>query len=302
MTRARLRGLSDNLRGAAFMVAAMAGFALEDMSLKGAAQSLPVGQVMMLFGLGGTLAFALLARQKGEPLLHPDMVAPRMLLRMVAESTGRLFYTLAIALTPLVSASAILQATPLVVVAGAALLFGETVGWRRWAAILAGLAGVLLILRPGLSGFEPASVLALLGMLGFAGRDLATRAAPKRLSNAQLGLCGFAVIAPTGALLLVVMGARPVWNVAAFGMVGAGVLVGVAAYSLLTAAMRCGEVSVVTPFRYTRLLFGIALGILVFGERPDAAMLAGSAIVLAAGLYTLLRDRRASRRAGAPGG
>lgn len=279
------------------MVAAMAGFALEDMSLKAAAvRGLPVGQVMILFGLGGALGFALLARRRGEELLHPDMVAPRMLLRMVAEASGRLFYTLAIALTPLVSATAILQATPLVVVAGAALLFGERVGWQRWAAVLAGLGGVMLILRPGVAGFEPASVLALLGMLGFAGRDLATRAAPKRLSNAQLGLCGFAVIPPTGLLLLAIMGEVPVWNVPAFGLVGAGVAIGVAAYALLTAAMRSGEVSVVTPFRYTRLLFGSALGILVFGERPDLAMLAGSAIVLAAGLYTLLGARRAARQ------
>lgn len=279
------------------MVAAMAGFALEDMSLKAAAvRGLPVGQVMILFGLGGALGFALLARRRGEELLHPDMVAPRMLLRMVAEASGRLFYTLAIALTPLVSATAILQATPLVVVAGAALLFGERVGWQRWAAVLAGLGGVMLILRPGVAGFEPASVLALLGMLGFAGRDLATRAAPKRLSNAQLGLCGFAVIPPTGLLLLAIMGQAPVWNVPAFGLVGAGVAIGVAAYALLTAAMRSGEVSVVTPFRYTRLLFGSALGILVFGERPDLAMLAGSAIVLAAGLYTLLGARRAARQ------
>lgn len=279
------------------MVAAMAGFALEDMSLKAAAvRGLPVGQVMILFGLGGALGFALLARRRGEELLHPDMVAPRMLLRMVAEASGRLFYTLAIALTPLVSATAILQATPLVVVAGAALLFGERVGWQRWAAVLAGLGGVMLILRPGVAGFEPASVLALLGMLGFAGRDLATRAAPKRLSNAQLGLCGFAVIPPTGLLLLAIMGQAPVWNVPAFGLVGTGVAIGVAAYALLTAAMRSGEVSVVTPFRYTRLLFGSALGILVFGERPDLAMLAGSAIVLAAGLYTLLGARRAARQ------
>jgi drug/metabolite transporter (DMT)-like permease len=282
----------DNLRGSLWMVAAMAGFAVEDMFLKSVAASLPVGQILMIFGAGGMMGFALLAMRRGERILHPAILSPAILIRCLFEVAGRLFYTLAIALTPLSSASAILQATPLVVVMGAALVFGERVGWRRWAAIAVGFAGVLIILRPGLDGFTPLSLLAVLGMLGFAGRDLATRAAPPVLSNLQLGVYGFAMMVPTGALLLAVSGGAVLPSALAAGQLAAATVIGVLAYYALTSAMRIGEVSVVTPFRYTRLVFALILGATVFGERPDAATLLGSAVIVTSGIYTLLRSRR----------
>jgi len=284
--------MMDNLRGSLWMVAAMAGFSVEDMFLKSAAASLPVGQILMIFGAGGMLGFAVLAARRGERILHPAILSPAILIRCVFEVAGRLFYTLAIALTPLSSASAILQATPLVVVMGAALIFGEKVGWRRWMAIAVGFAGVLIILRPGLDGFTPLSLLAVLGMLGFAGRDLATRAAPPVLSNLQLGVYGFAMMVPTGAILLAVSGGAALPSVLAAGQLTAATVIGVLAYYALTSAMRMGEVSVVTPFRYTRLVFALILGVTVFAEQPDAATLLGSAVIVGSGIYTLLRSRR----------
>jgi len=190
------------------------------------------------------------------------------------------------------SASAILQATPLVVVMGAALIFGERVGWRCWTAIGVGFAGVLIILRPGLDGFTPLSLLAVLGMLGFAGRDLATRAAPRVLSNFVLGAYGFAMMVPAGAGLLALTGGAAVPSAPAAAALAGATAVGVLAYWALTVAMRMGEVSAVTPFRYTRLLFGIGLGILLFAERPDAATWAGAAIIVAAGLAAFRPGRR----------
>lgn len=285
--------MTDNLRGSLFMVLAMLGFAIEDMLLKRVAGAgMPVGQVLILFGGGGCLLFAALTRARGEALWHPAVVQPRMLVKAGFEVMGRLFFTLAIALTPLSSASAILQATPLVVVAGAALIFGERVGWRRWTAILVGLLGVLVILRPGLEGFTAASLLAVGGLLGFAGRDLATRAAPKVLSNFQLGIYGFLAMVPTGAALLAWQGGAVRPDAAMSVQLALAVCVGVFAYWALTVAMRSGEVSVVTPFRYTRLVFALILAMLVFGERPDSATLIGSAIVVAAGVYTLMRAGR----------
>lgn len=279
---------ADNLRGAALMVAAMAAFALEDMFLKAAAARLPVGFVLMLFGIGGAIGFAVLARTHREALWHPAMAQRAVAFRAVAEVTGRLGYILAIAFTPLSAATAILQAAPLVVVAGAALVFGERIGWRRWLAVLAGFVGVLVILQPTPGSFVPASILAVIGMAGFAARDLATRAAPAVLSNRQLGLCGFVVLVPTGGVLWVATGGAVTADAAAFGFIAAGTIIGVVAYSGLTAAMRVGDVGVVTPFRYSRLLFGMGLGVMVFGEPLSATTLAGSAVVLVAGLYTLL--------------
>ena len=284
--------LSPNLRGSLLMVPAMAGFAVEDMFLKFAARSLPVGQILMIFGGGGMLAFAALTKLRGERVFHPAILSRPILIRAVFEVMGRLFYTLAIAYTALSSASAILQATPLVVVAGAALIFGERVGWRRWAAILVGFAGVLIILRPGLEGFTVASLLAVAGTIGFAGRDLATRAAPPVLSNLQLGVYGFAMMVPTGAVLLMFSGDAVMPDLAASGQLLAATVVGVGAYYALTAAMRMGDVGVITPFRYTRLVFALILGVALFNERPDGYTLIGSAIIVASGIYTLIRGRR----------
>lgn len=283
---------ADNLKGAAWMVTAMAGFAVEDMFLKASKTHMPLGQALLAFGLVGMAFFAVLAWRQGEAVFHPAALSRPLLIRSGFEVTGRLFYSLAIALTPLSVASAILQATPLVVVAGAALIFGETVGWRRWTAIVAGFAGVLVILRPGLDGFSLMSLVTVVGLIGFAGRDLATRAAPKVLSNRQLGVYGMAMLALAGTIILSVTGGA-VWPDARGAALVAGMTAfGIFAYNALTIAMRTGEISAVTPFRYTRLVFAMLAGVLVFGEHPDAATLIGSAMIVASGIYTLNRSRQ----------
>jgi drug/metabolite transporter (DMT)-like permease len=191
------------------------------------------------------------------------------------------------------TASAILQATPLVVTLGAALFLGAQVGWRRWAAILVGLSGVLLIVRPGLAGFEPASLWAVLGVLGLATRDLATRAAPARISGYQMSAYAFGLMAPTGLIMMAVMGSTPVMpdgrNLLFLAL---ALIVGVVAYYLVVAAMRVGDIPVVTPFRYTRMVFALVVALTVFGERPDPLTYLGAAIIIAAGLFTLWRETR----------
>jgi drug/metabolite transporter (DMT)-like permease len=290
-----MRDLSENLRGALWMTAAMAGFAVEDLALKLLARGLPVGQILILFGMAGALCFALLARAQGQRVLHPAVLSRAMLVRAGFEVAGRLFYLLAIALTPLASASAILQATPLLVVAGAAVLFGEPVGWRRWSAVLFGFAGVLVILRPGIEGFSALSLLAVAGLIGFAGRDLATRAAPPVLGSLTLGVYGFAAMVPAGMVMLA-LGGAPVWpSRPEVALLAAATVVGVAAYFALTRAMRTGEVGAVTPFRYTRLVFALILAVAYLGERPDAPTLIGAAMIVASGLYALARANRANR-------
>jgi len=282
----------DNKRGSLLMVASMAAFALEDMFIKAATGTLPVGQVLIFFGVGGTLIFMGLTYRRGERVLHPAIMSPLIIIRAICEVIGRLCFTLAIALTPLSSASAILQATPLVVALGGVVFFSEKVGLRRWLAIGVGFVGVLLIIRPGLDGFEMASLFAVAGTLGFAGRDLATRAAPAVLSNVQLGVYGFFMLSPTGIVMLIYTGGW-VWpSVLVSAQLGAAVIVGVLAYYSLTAAMRMGEISVVAPFRYTRLVFALILGSLVFSETPDFMTLAGSAVIVLSGLYTVIRSRK----------
>lgn len=283
-----------NLIGSMWMIASMAAFTVEDSFIKAASATLPVGQILIIFGLGGAFVFAGLALLQKEPLAPPEVVSRPMRIRVLFEIVGRLFFILAISLTPLSSATVILQATPLVVVAGAAVVFGEKVGWRRWAAILIGLVGVVIIVQPGTESFSMLSVLAIVGMIGFAGRDLASRAAPASLGTSVLGLYGFLSVVVAGVIFAIWQGAPfvvPTAGTSAF-LMGA-ILAGVVAYSCLMKAMRTGEVSAVTPFRYVRLLFGVGFGVVFFGEQLSASMLLGSAVIVLSGLFILWRGKQA---------
>jgi drug/metabolite transporter (DMT)-like permease len=290
-----LKMRDDNLRGAAFMTLSMAGFAVEDVFLKSVSQVMPLGQAVLIVGLTGMAVFALMARRARERVFHPALLTRGLLIRSGFEVSGRLFYALAIALTPVSTTSAVLQASPLVVVAGAALLFGEPVGWRRWAAVAVGFVGVLIILRPGFDGFSALSLLAVAGMLGFAGRDLATRAAPAVMSNRQLGVAGFAMLTLAGAILLAVSGGMVLPDLRGAALLAGTALFAVLGYHALTSAMRTGEIGFVTPFRYTRLVFAMILAMALLGERPDLATLAGSALIVGSGIYTVLRGNQRKR-------
>jgi drug/metabolite transporter (DMT)-like permease len=271
------------------MVVAMAAFAIEDALVKAAAAHLPVAEVLVIFGLSGTLLFAIAAVAKRKPIFSADVMSRSMRVRACFEVTARLFYVLALALTPLSATTAILQATPVVVVLGGAFLFGERVGWQRWLAILAGLVGVLIVLRPGAESFSMLSVLALIGMLGFAGRDLASRAAPRSIATAVLGFYGFIAIVLAGILHALVWEHRAftIPNLQTTVFLSGAAVFGVAAYVALMKAMRTGAVSVVTPFRYTRLLFGIVLGTIAFDERLDLPVVVGSLVIVLSGVFIL---------------
>ena len=123
------------------MVGSMAFFAVEDLFLKRSAEALPPGQVLALTGAAGACVFWALAAGQRQSVLSMEALRGAALWRTLAEAAAAVLYILALALAPLTMTSALLQASPLVVVAGAALFLGETVGWRRWASILVGFAG-----------------------------------------------------------------------------------------------------------------------------------------------------------------
>jgi len=289
----------DNLRGSIFMVWAMACFSIEDAFIKAAAKTLPLGEILFIFGFFGTLVFIVLTKRRNEKIFHPAILSRPILIRSFCEVTGRLFFSISIVLIPLSTLSAILQSTPLIVVTGAAVFFGEKVGWRRWTAILIGFIGVMMIIRPGLDSFQPASIFAILGTLGFAGRDLATRAAPKLLSNMQLGIYGFFLLMPVGILILIfdkqsssIIIPNGITSLQLLGMI----VFGVTAYYSLNVAMRIGEIATIAPYRYTRLIFALIIGVIIFGERPDFLTLLGSLIIVLGGIYTLWRTRALSSK------
>ncbi|WP_417524736.1 DMT family transporter [Marinovum sp.] len=280
------------LRAILFMTASMACLALSDLFIKLASQSLPPGQVMFFLSLGGTLLFMLVAKIRGIPLLNRAFFNRTVISRNLAEVLAALGMVTGIAWTPLPMVAAIMQTTPLLVTLGAALFLGETVGWRRWLAILAGLIGMLLVIRPGMEGFEPAALLVAMGACGLAARDLLTRQVPDRIDSLTLSTWGFGATVPAGLVLMLLMG--PDWSTGGggFGHIFLAVLVTTTGYYLVTAAMRLAPAAIVSPFRYSRLVFTMGLGVIVLGDRPDTLTLVGAAIILASGLYTFYRERQ----------
>ena len=288
----------DNLRGALIMVLSMLGFAIEDMFIKLIGTDIPIGQIIFMLGTGGALCYGAMVVMKGEPLMDRAMLTRPILLRALGEIVGTLGFVSAIVLTPISSASAILQATPLVVTLGAALFLGDPVGWRRWSAILVGMLGVLLVIRPGMDSFQALSLMAVLGVLGLSLRDLATRRVPKSTSTFQLSFLAFLALVPASLLFMLGTGTAfaPMTGVQWLFM-GAALTTGMVAYYGIVAAMRIGEISFVTPFRYARLLFAMVVGITIFGERPDLLTYVGATIIVASGIYTVWRERKVKEQA-----
>ncbi|MDR5651268.1 DMT family transporter [Ruixingdingia sedimenti] len=282
----------ENLRGAMLMVISMAGFALEDLAIKILARTMPPGQIIVLLGLCGALGFSLLARAQRAPVFSPAFLARPVVLRNLGEMVGTMAMVMALALVPLSLASAILQGLPLMVTLGAALFLGEQVGWRRWTAIAFGFAGMLLILRPFGAGFDPNALWAVVTVVALAMRDVATRRVVRGTSSVQLAVWGFAAIVPAGVVMTAMQGGPVMPTAAGIGLIAVTVGFGMAAYWCLTSANRLGDIAFIAPFRYSRLIFAIALGVLVLHEDLDAPMLAGAGLIIGSGLYSLWRERR----------
>ncbi len=292
----------DNLRGIVLMVASMGGFAIEDMFVKMAAADLPTGEIMLLLSLLGTPVFVWLAHREGGRFWSRDALNPALLGRNLGEMIGTLGFVTALALTPLTTATAIFQASPLAVTLGAALFLGEKVGWRRWSAIFVGFIGVMVIIRPGLDGFQLASLWSVLAVAGLSVRDISTRRIPAGIATATVSAWGFASIAVLGALMLAVTGGAKVPTPLQAGYILGALVFGVTSYWAITQAMRLGEVSVITPFRYARLVCAMVIGMIVFGERPDLMTYLGSALIIGSGLYTFARERLRKRSLPPTGG
>jgi drug/metabolite transporter (DMT)-like permease len=284
----------NNTRPIILIIMAMAMFTIADSFIKVLSSSLPMGQILMFLGTGGGLTCALVCWKQSIPIFSRNFLAPTVIVRNLSEMIGSVSFTLALALTPISSASAILQAAPLLVTLGAALYFKEPVGWRRWSAIVVGLFGVMLIVQPGLEGFNPLSIFAVIGVIGLSARDLSTRSAPKSIPTQQLALYGFLSIIPAGAFLLMITGVAVQPDLIQFSQLFGMVIFAALGYFSITSAMRLGDLSVVSPFRYTRLLFAITVGWVIFGERPDTLTYVGAVIIVASGLYTLARERKIS--------
>jgi drug/metabolite transporter (DMT)-like permease len=273
------------------MAVAMAGFTMNDSITKLMSSQMNFGQVMLVRGLFAIVLIAALA-------IHRDAIRPLrtlfvkpVALRIIGEVGGTVAFLAAISHLPLANTSAIMQSLPLAITLGAALTLGEPVGWRRWSAIVAGFIGVLIIVRPGVAGFNQFTLLALVSVLFCSLRDLATKQIPSHIPSLFITLLTTITVTTAGAVILFPLGGWTPPSASAVGLLALAAVLVLVGYQCVIMALRSGDISAIAPFRYTALLWALLLGYLVFGDVPDTLMVTGAAIIVASGLYAFYRER-----------
>lgn len=283
--------LSANIRACVFMSLSMAGFTFNDALVKTVMDEINTGQIMAVRGMIIIVCLAAYLRAMQMPLIVPAMGSPAVIARTATEVGATILFLLALANMPLANASAVLQVLPLTVALGAALFLGEPIGWRRISAIIIGFFGVLLIIRPGVEGFNAYSVVIVGAVFFLTIRDLVTRRLPTSLPSVTVSLLTAVAVTAMGLALVAPMGGwQPMRPAVLLTLVAAAGFLFVG-YQCVILAMRQGDIALAAPFRYTALLWAILLGIVILGEIPDTLTLAGAAIVVVTGIFTLYRER-----------
>ena len=279
----------ENLRGIAFMIAAMAAFAVEDVLIKMLASSLPISQILIIVGtMTGSFCCVVAVITKTR-LLMPELTDTAVIVRFLTDTFATLFFVYALALIPLSSISAIIQAAPLLITLGAIVFFKEKVGIRHWMAIVFGFVGVILILRPGSEAFTPASLLAVVATVFMAARDLSTRLITAQIPTLTISTYSFLGAAIAGVIALPFDGPFSYPNSSKWIHLTTICLVAGLSNFMLILATRHGDASVIAPFRYTRIVFAMILAVFVMHESPPWQTLLGAAIILSSGCYILSR-------------
>lgn len=288
--------LSPNMTGAVLMMASMACFTLNDTFIKLTDGALPLMQLLFLRGVLSSLMIFGLARALGAlrfDLSRRDWAL--ILTRALAETAAAYFFLTALFNMPLANITAILQVLPLTVALGAALFFGEPLGWRRMVAILLGFLGVLLIVRPGPEGFSIWSIYALIAVACVTLRDLATRKLTPGVPSMTVTLVSAVAVALFAGAASTTAEWAPLTPRLAALVFGASVLI-IGGYFFSVQVMRVGEITYIAPFRYTGLIWALILGWFIFGDWPSPLTLLGAGIVVATGLFTFYREQVASQR------
>jgi drug/metabolite transporter (DMT)-like permease len=277
----------DNVRCILFMVIAMAGFAVEDAVIKQLSATMPISQVLMLIGAGGLVVFGTVSRLTRVSLVTAEVRKPWFIIRTLAELASAIFFVIAIVYASLSASSAILQATPLAVSLAAALFLKQHVSVRQWVLIGMGFLGVLCVIQPGLEGFKPAALSAVIGVVFLALRDAITRSISVTVPALSVSFWAFFALLMAGVVTIPFFGAFGGITVEHIGLLVISTLCGTGAYFCVVMATRGGDVAVVAPFRYTRLIFALGLAVVFFDEEVNAMMLIGSSLIIGSGIVML---------------
>jgi drug/metabolite transporter (DMT)-like permease len=280
---------SANYRGILAMLGASVFFSANDAGTKFAAQFLPVSEIVALRGIFALLVGLLVVAWRREIFALPAMRNPYLLLRALIEAVVGILAIYTLSQIPMANYTAIIMVQPFIITAIGAIWLGEDVGWRRWSAITAGFLGMLLVMKPATADFQVVSLLALVIAVLSITRDLLIRKIHADVPTTVISLSTALLAVPLGLIGAAVepwsvpdsMSATVIFIAAVFLF---------AAFLLTVMAFRGTDVSVVSPFRYSIVVFSTFFGLAVFGEVPDTLSLIGIAIIVGAGLYLLHRE------------
>jgi drug/metabolite transporter (DMT)-like permease len=277
------------------MCLAMAFFIVNDACVKIAARDWPPAQIMVIRGVFAVLIVGAIAAHASDLKHWRAIFRPLVLLRCALEGFIAFTYISALAVLPIADVTAVLLLSPLLLTAAGALFLGETVGWRRWLAVITGCVGMLLVVRPTGEGLGAAGFVAIVSTIGVAARDIVTRRIPNEVPTNMIALSTTVTTTLTGCVISLVtpwqaLSATPI------GMAIAAALLVALGNLAIVAAFRNVDVSAVSPFRYTAIVYAILIGVLAFGERPGLMTWAGITLIVGAGLYTIYRETIVGRR------
>jgi drug/metabolite transporter (DMT)-like permease len=276
-------------RGIALILASTIFLGCSDVTAKYLSATLPSIEIAWI----RFLVFALImvpAMLPGTPLYALQSGRPGLqVMRGIALLSSSLFFISGLRFLPIAEASATGFIAPLFVTALSIAFLGEKVGVRRWLATIAGLIGVLIILRPGSSAFHPAAFFPIVSALAWAATLIMTR----MMSGKERAITTMTYSAITGVCILSAL-VPLVWVTPSWHDILFGIFIGVASTAgqwIVVLAFRYADASVLAPFSYTQLVWVSVLGFFVFGEIPDIWTIAGAAVIVASGLYTAHRER-----------
>lgn len=284
-------GRSENTRCILFMVLAMAGFAVEDAVIKQLSYDMPISQVLMMIGAGGLAAFSAVCLAIGHNPFQAVVLTRWFVLRTACELMSAILFVCAIVYASLSASSAILQATPLAVALGGLLFLKQSVSLRQWVLIGLGFFGVVLVIQPGSEAFAPATLWAVLGVFFLAARDLVTRWMSLSVAPLTVSFWAFFALWLAGLVTVPLFGEFVAIEARHWALWSLSSLAGAGAYWAVVLATRGGDVAVVAPFRYSRLVFALGLSVIYFDESFTWPMLLGSAFIVGSGLLSLQRKR-----------
>ena len=283
--------LNSNIKGAVLMTGCMLTYVINDAFMKLLFSEIALFQAIFLRSLITVLPILVMTWITKVAIRNLSYLNKRLLLaRVSAEICATIAFLLALKHMPLANVTAILQALPLAITMAAALFLSEPVGWRRWIAILLGFTGVLIIVRPGLEGFNIYSLSALAAIFFITVREIFTRKLTSKVPTITVALSTVIGIGMFSGIMMVGTEWQPVSASSWLFILGAGVSVLIATF-LSVMAMQTGEISFVSTFRYTAMLGAIGVGILIFDDWPDQLTLVGTLIIVLTGIYSFHREQ-----------